>query len=98
MRYVALATDFDGTLATHGQVDPGVLGALQRARDSGLCLLLVTGRVWPDLRAVFPEYRVFNRIVVENGAQPVDPETGEETLLASAASEAFVARLGELGV
>jgi hypothetical protein len=98
MRYLALATDYDGTLATHGQVEPSVLSALQRARDSGRQLVLVTGRIWPELQAVFPAYKVFHRIVAENGALLIDPETSEETLLGEAPPARFVERLLELGV
>jgi HAD superfamily hydrolase (TIGR01484 family) len=98
MRYLALATDYDGTLATHGVVPPDALAALQRARDMGRRLVLVTGRVWPELRAVFPEYKVFHRIVAENGATLIDPETGEQTLLGAKPPDAFVERLRELSV
>jgi HAD superfamily hydrolase (TIGR01484 family) len=93
MRYLALATDYDGTLATHGVVPPAALAALQRARDLGRRLVLVTGRVWPELQAVFPEYKVFHRIVAENGALMIDPETGEQTLLCETPPDAFVERL-----
>jgi HAD superfamily hydrolase (TIGR01484 family) len=98
MRYLALATDYDGTLATHGTVPPEALAALQKARDLGRRLVLVTGRVWPELQAVFPEYRVFHRIVAENGALLIDTETSEQTLLGAAPPESFVARLRELRV
>jgi HAD superfamily hydrolase (TIGR01484 family) len=98
MRYFALATDYDGTLASHGAVPPEALAALQRARDMGRRLVLVTGRVWPELRAVFPEYKVFHRIVAENGALLIDPETAEQTLLGTRPPEAFVQRLRELHV
>jgi HAD superfamily hydrolase (TIGR01484 family) len=95
MRYLALATDYDGTLATHGAVQPHTLAALQKARDMGRRLVLVTGRVWPELQAVFPEYRVFHRIVAENGALLIDPETSEQTLLAATPPDSFVERLRE---
>lgn len=98
MRYLALATDYDGTLATHGAVPPRALAALQRARDMGRRLILVTGRVWPELQTVFPGYRVFHRIVAENGALLVDPETSEQTLLGATPPERFVERLRELHV
>jgi HAD superfamily hydrolase (TIGR01484 family) len=98
MRYFALATDYDGTLATHGAVEPHVLAALQKARDMGRRLVLVTGRVWPELQEVFPEYRVFHRIVAENGALLIDPETNEQTLLAQPPPAAFAERLRELHV
>ena len=35
MRYLVLATDYDGTLATHGHVDEPVWAAIRRLRDSG---------------------------------------------------------------
>jgi len=44
MCYLALACDFDGTLATHGQVDERSLLALERLLASGRKLILVTGR------------------------------------------------------
>lgn len=44
MRFVALAADYDGTLATHGRVDEATLAALKRLRESGRKLLLVSGR------------------------------------------------------
>jgi HAD superfamily hydrolase (TIGR01484 family) len=93
MRYLALATDYDGTLATHGAVPHDALAALQRARDMGRRLVLVTGRVWPELQAVFPEYKVFHRIVAENGALLIDPETSEQTLLGAGPPESFIERL-----
>ena len=98
MRYFALATDYDGTLATDGAVRPEALAALRKARDAGRRLILVTGRVWPELQAIFPEYRVFHRIVAENGALLIDPETGEQTLLGATPPAAFVERLREEGV
>lgn len=98
MRYLALATDYDGTLATHGAVPPRVLAALQRARDAGRRLVLVTGRVWPELQAVFPQYKVFHRIVAENGALLIDPETSEQTLLAAPPPDCFVQHLRALPV
>ncbi len=98
MRYHALASDFDGTLAEDGKVDERTLTALQRARDAGRKLVLVTGREWPDLRATFPEYKVFHQIVAENGALLVDCETGEETVLAAPPPEPFIERLRECGV
>ncbi|MGE5358825.1 MAG: HAD family hydrolase [Bacteroidales bacterium] len=44
MRYLGLACDYDGTLATAGKVDDPTLEALRRLRASGRRLTLVTGR------------------------------------------------------
>jgi len=81
MQYIALATDYDGTLATDGQVRSSTTAALERVKASGRKLILVTGRQLPDLKNVFGGLDVFHRVVVENGALLYDPQTCEETLL-----------------
>jgi hydroxymethylpyrimidine pyrophosphatase-like HAD family hydrolase len=98
MRYLALATDYDGTLAADGRVSPATLDALRKLRESGRRLLLVTGRVLPELLEVFPELAVFDRVVAENGALLYDPKTKEEKLLCEPAPGAFVERLRARGV
>jgi hydroxymethylpyrimidine pyrophosphatase-like HAD family hydrolase len=35
MAYLALATDYDGTIATEGAVDPATVAALHRWRGTG---------------------------------------------------------------
>ncbi len=75
MRYLALATDFDGTLAHDGRVDRPTLAALDRLRASGRRLVLVTGRELDDLLRTFSEIGRFDRVVAENGALLYDPAT-----------------------
>ena len=98
MRFQVLATDYDGTLATHGSVGSSTTTALKRLRDSGRKALLVTGRELPDLKRVYSEFAVFDRIVAENGALLYDPLTNEETLLCEPASELLVDRLQVLRI
>lgn len=98
MRYLALATDYDGTLAKHGVVPETALKALKRVKESGRQLVLVTGRELEDLMRVFPEHAIFDRIVAENGALVYQPSTREETVLGEAPSAALVKRLKELNV
>ena len=49
MRYLALACDYDGTLASAGKVSNETLSALERLKKSGRKLILVSGRELPDL-------------------------------------------------
>lgn len=93
MRYLALATDYDGTLATEGQVQPATLDALKRLRESGRKLLLVTGRHLDDLAQVFPQMDWFDCVVAENGALLYFPETRETQLLGERPPEAFIQAL-----
>ncbi len=98
MHYLALAVDYDGTIAHDGHVDAQTVAALRRLRAGARRLVLVTGRELPDLRAVLPEMDLFDLMVVENGALLFDPASGEETALAEPPPERFVARLREMGV
>ena len=98
MHYVALATDYDGTVAHDGVIDPPTLAALQRLRASNRKLILVTGRELEDLIRVLPEIGVFDLVVAENGALLYWPETKRERLLAPAPEPAFVQALRDAGV
>ncbi|TAK09528.1 MAG: HAD-IIB family hydrolase [Candidatus Manganitrophaceae bacterium] len=98
MRYYALATDYDGTLATEGRVDDAALEALQRLRGSGRRLILVTGRELNDLFQVFPRIDLFERVVAENGALLYRPATKETKLLAKAPPAQFAETLRDRGV
>jgi hydroxymethylpyrimidine pyrophosphatase-like HAD family hydrolase len=98
MRYIALACDYDGTLAHDGRVNQATRAALERLKASGRRLILVTGRQVDDLQRVFPEFQVFERIVAENGAVLVDPAAREQRTLAEPPSMAFIERLRDRGV
>ncbi|MGH7090146.1 MAG: HAD family hydrolase, partial [Stellaceae bacterium] len=95
MFFKAMATDYDGTLATDGAVAAATVAALERLRASGRKLILVTGRELHDLKRVFDRLDLFDRIVAENGALLVRPESGEAKLLAPPPPRSFVARLKE---
>lgn len=81
MQYAALATDYDGTLATNGRIDAATLAALERLKQAGFKLVLLTGRTMDDLRSVLPKMAMFDRIVAENGCVVHRPDTGDSTLL-----------------
>jgi hydroxymethylpyrimidine pyrophosphatase-like HAD family hydrolase len=98
MRYVALATDYDGTLADAGIVREEVVEALRRLRDSGRRLVLVTGRELGDLLTVFPDIELFEYVVAENGALLYHVATRTERVLASAPDERLLLALRTRGV
>lgn len=98
MYFLALATDFDGTLAHDGAIDPAALSALARFRKAGGRVLLVTGRELADLGHVVPDLAAFDTIVAENGAVLYDPATGEERPLAPPPPAPLVAELRHRGV
>jgi HAD superfamily hydrolase (TIGR01484 family) len=98
MYYLALATDYDGTIADDGVVDKPTLAALERLRGGARHLILVTGRDVADLRRVMPRLDLFDLVVAENGALLYHPASHEVRALGDAPPAAFVERLRELGV
>jgi hydroxymethylpyrimidine pyrophosphatase-like HAD family hydrolase len=98
MKYRALATDYDGTIAHDGIVDDFTLAALRRARAAGGRLILVTGRELRDLCATFSHVDVFERVVAENGAVLYEPRTDERLTLAPPPPAGLVEALHREGV
>jgi hydroxymethylpyrimidine pyrophosphatase-like HAD family hydrolase len=88
-----LATDFDGTLALHGEVSDATLAALTRLKASGRKLVMVTGRELPDLGRVFPHLGMFDMVIAENGALLYRPDMAEERPLAAPPPQALIAAL-----
>ena len=95
MYFLAVATDYDGTIAHQGSVNAETVAALKRCKESGRRLILVTGRQLPDLKRAFSEIKLFDRVVAENGALIYDPSTEEERVIAAAPPAVFVERLME---
>ena len=90
MRYLALAADYDGTLAQDGCVTDETVAALEKLRATGRKLILVTGRELDELLRVFPGAKLFDRIVAENGALLYEPGTREIKIMREGPPPAFV--------
>src|SRR6185437_15971815 len=97
-KYSALATDYDGTIAQHGDVTETTHAALECWKEAGRKLILVTGRELPDLQKVCPFTKLFDCIVAENGALLFWPATGKKTLLAQPPPANFIESLRAHGV
>ncbi|MBX3300624.1 MAG: HAD family hydrolase [Nitrospira sp.] len=93
MRYVAIATDYDNTLAVNGRVQRETVTALENLIQSGRKIILVTGRLLSDIVAVFPEIGLCERVVADNGAVLYRPGTREHTVLAPPIPPAFIEEL-----
>ena len=98
MRYLALATDYDGTIATGGWMSEAAVSAVARLRMSGRRTILVTGRRLDDLLTVCPHIDLFDYVVAENGALIYAPHTRERTLLGKRPPAKFIEPLTALGV
>lgn len=98
MKYKALATDYDGTIAHHGLMEPATVECFEQLKEAGCKVILVTGREIPDLLTVCHEPGIFDLIVGENGALLYWPLARKERLLAEAPPPEFAQCLREQGV
>lgn len=95
---LALASDYDATLAFEGEIPPKTLDALALLKASGRNLLLVTGRQLDDLLAIVPNIDLFDCAVAENGAVLYWPSSRRIELLAPSPPKQFLERLRQRGV
>jgi hydroxymethylpyrimidine pyrophosphatase-like HAD family hydrolase/energy-coupling factor transporter ATP-binding protein EcfA2 len=98
MRYLALVSDYDNTLARDGRIADAARNALWRLRESGRRVILLTGRRLDDLLALCDCIDCFDFIVAENGAVLYEPNGRERSLLGPPPPENFVAALARRGV
>jgi HAD superfamily hydrolase (TIGR01484 family) len=90
MRFEALATNYDGTLAGDGTVAPSAISALERVRANGRSLFLVTGRELEELEKIFPQWNIFDRVVAENGGLLYNSSTKQIKVLHTGPPQALV--------
>jgi HAD superfamily hydrolase (TIGR01484 family) len=98
MRYLALATDYDGTLATSGHLSGDVTRALERLRVSGRRAVLITGRTLEELVSVCPNLDPFAVVIVENGAVLHVPSRRETRVLCQPVPASLARELAKRGV
>jgi hydroxymethylpyrimidine pyrophosphatase-like HAD family hydrolase len=98
MKLKTIALDYDGTIADEGRLNPDVRKAIARAREHGILVLIVTGRILGELRAVAGELTFVDAVVAENGAVIAFPASGRSTVLHSPPSRQFLDSLAGRGV
>lgn len=98
MYFRALAVDYDGTLATKGKVKASTIEALNKLKESGRKLIMVTGRQIDELKAIFDRLDLFDRVVAENGALIYTPQTESQHQLAEPPPDDFIEQLKSSGV
>ena len=98
MMFRALACDYDGTLATNDRIGEATIGALERAKGSGVRLVLVTGRTFFELIRVCERLDLFDTVVAENGGVLYFPATGAMRDLGPAPPPRLLAELDRRGV
>jgi hydroxymethylpyrimidine pyrophosphatase-like HAD family hydrolase len=93
VRYAVLAAGFDGTLVRDGRCDDHCVAALRALAASGRKLILTTSRQLREILDIFPQARLFDYLVAENGAVVHRPSARESAILAPAPSEVLIHEL-----
>lgn len=97
MRLRAIAVDYDGTIATDGVLHPAVRESIRQARQRGVVVVIVTGRILSDLRCVAGSLDFVDGIVAENGAV-VSLPNGHTTSLGHAPPPSLLTKLTARGI
>ena len=99
MNIHVFATDYDGTIAEGNHVSDATARALARVRATGRKVLLVTGRMLPELQSVCPDLeRMFDAVVAENGALVYFPERRDVRTLGDPPEPSLIEALRRRGV
>lgn len=93
-----LALDYDGTITRGDAVDPGVRAAIAAARESGVTVLLVTGRILDELRRVAGDLHFVDGVVAENGSVVHFPDNGHTSTYAPPVPAGFLDELRRRGI
>ncbi len=97
MKFCVLALDYDGTIARDGQLDPDVRTAIGEARQRGIAVVLVTGRILSDLQRVAGPLDFVDAVVAENGAV-LATSKGSDRLIGQPPPASFLNELHRLGI
>jgi len=68
LKFGVLALDYDGTIARDGVLDSDVRASIAEARGRGIIVVIVTGRILPDLKRAAGDLQFVDAVVAENGA------------------------------
>jgi hydroxymethylpyrimidine pyrophosphatase-like HAD family hydrolase len=98
VKFCALATDFDGTIAEADVLDAEARRAIGELREQGIVVVLATGRILDDLQRVAGDLHFVDAVVAENGAVVTFPESGYTSVLGSAPPAALLAEPEREGI
>lgn len=98
MKFSALALDFDGTIARDDVLEPGMRKAIAEVRARGIVVMIVTGRIFDDLRRVAGDLHFVDAVVAENGAVIEFPDSGYSAAVGQSPPTALLDELRREGI
>ena len=98
MKFLALAVDYDGTIAFNDVMDERVRHAIADLRAKDVVVLIVTGRILSELKRVAGDLHFVDAVVAENGAVLEFTSNGYSRLLAPPVPEQIMEALRHEGI
>jgi hydroxymethylpyrimidine pyrophosphatase-like HAD family hydrolase len=98
VKFLAVAMDYDGTIARDGVLDSRVREAIAALRAQNIVVLIVTGRILEDLRQVAGDLHFVDAVIAENGAVIEFTDSGYSRILGSPPPVSFLNALQREGI
>jgi hydroxymethylpyrimidine pyrophosphatase-like HAD family hydrolase len=98
MKLFAVAIDYDGTIAFNDSVSPKIRDAIAELRETGVTVLLATGRILDELKRVAGDLHFVDGVIAENGAVLHFPESDHTTVLAPPVPQPLIDALARRGL
>jgi hydroxymethylpyrimidine pyrophosphatase-like HAD family hydrolase len=98
MKFLAIALDFDGTIARNDALDSQVRKAIAELRAQNIIVLIVTGRILADLRRVAGDLHFVDAVVAENGAVIEFTDNGYSRAIGSPPPSSLLSALQREGI
>ena len=98
MKLLAIALDYDGTIAKDNTLDDRVRAAIGELRAKNIVVLIVTGRILEDLRRVAGDLHFVDGVVAENGAVIEFTASGYSKVMGSPPPARFLEALRAEGI
>ncbi len=98
MKLLAIALDYDGTIARNDVLDNSVREAISQLRARNIVVLIVTGRILSELRQVAGDLHFVDAVVAENGAVIEFTDSGYSKLLGQAPPASLLDGLQRQGI
>ena len=98
MKLLAIALDYDGTIAKDNKLDDRVRDAIGLLRAKNIVVLIVTGRIMEDLRRVAGDLHFVDGVVAENGAVVEFTDSGYSKVLGSPPPARFLEAMRAEGI
>jgi HAD superfamily hydrolase (TIGR01484 family) len=98
MKFLAIALDYDGTIARDDSLDDRVREAIAELRAQNIVVMIVTGKTLADLRQAAGDLHFVDAVVAENGAVVEFTGSGYSKVLGNPPPQSVLEALQQEGI